>query len=107
MEPIRQVLGDRILIKLPEVKDTTDGGIIKPDEVIAQEAVEMEESGGFKAIATYVGDECKFVKAGDILEIDNAHLPVITVYNERYAAIYEHNVICIVNELEKNANITA
>ena len=47
------------------------------------------------------------VKVGDILEIDNAHLPVITIYNERYAAIYEHNVICIVNEIAVDKTITA
>jgi len=102
MEPVKQVLGDRILIKLPEVKETTEGGIIKPDEVLAQEAVEMEEGGGFQAIATYVGNDCKYVKVGDIIEIDNAHLPVITVYDTRFAAIFEHNVICIINRLEEN-----
>jgi len=107
MTPVKKVLGDRILIKLPEVKEVTDGGIIKPDEVVAQEAVQMEEEGGFKAVATYVGNDCKFVKVGDILEIDNAHLPVITIHNERYAAIYEHNVICIVNEIAVDKTITA
>lgn len=92
-------LHDRIMMELPTISETTtEAGVIIPESVNAEEEQKKlsQEEGKLVAIATFVGPEVKTVKVGDLLELDNASVPIITIEGVRYAVAREYNVICIV-----------
>ena len=96
------VLESRILVELPEVSDKTEGGIIKSEDMIAEEVAAIE-SVDYQAVASFVGPGCKVVKQGDWIEIDTGSVPILTLQGKKYGAIYEHNVVCVVEQVESNA----
>lgn len=88
-------VGDNILITLPEVKEKTESGIIKSDEMIEEEMGSVD-SHITKVVS--IGDNVKMVKVGDSIMIRNAQLPIYTVNGIRYGGIKEYDIFCIVTE---------
>lgn len=88
-------VGDNILITLPEIKEKTESGILKTEEMIAEEMEKMD-SHITKVIS--VGDNVKSVKVGDSIMIRNTQVPIYSVNGIRYGGIKEYDVFCIVTE---------
>jgi len=84
-------VGDNILIVLPEVKEKTESGIIKTDEMIAEEA----KDNHIVTVAS-VGSDVTKVKVGDRIMVRNTHIPIYEYEDVRYGGIKEYDVFCIV-----------
>ena len=80
-----------ILIELPEIKETTESGIIKSEEMMA---AEYKDSNVVKVLS--VGEEVTVVKKGDRVMIKNTHVPIFEHEGKRYGGISEYDVFCIV-----------
>jgi co-chaperonin GroES (HSP10) len=89
-------VGDNILITLPEVKEKTEAGIIKSDEMLAEEASKVDSH-----ITTVIsiGENVQNVKVGDKIMINNTQVPIFTINGVRYGGIKAYDVFCIVEEI--------
>ena len=89
--PFKQPLGNRVFFTLPEVEETTEGGIILSEDAMAERAAQMEKDG-MRVIAIACGPDCEIVKVGDELLLDAHHVPVFSLNKKRYSCVYEHNI---------------
>lgn len=95
MEKINCV-GDNILITLPEVKETTEAGIIKTEDMLAAEIEDMDSQ--ITSVVS-VGENVKAVKEGDRIIIRSHKVPIFIVNGVRFGGIKEYDIFCIVEEV--------
>lgn len=88
-------VGDNILITLPEVKEKTESGIYKTEEMIAEE---MEKVDSHITTVVSVGESVTKVKVGDRIMIVSTRVPIYSVEGIRYGGVKEYDVFCIVTE---------
>lgn len=88
-----ECLGDNILVKLPEVKETTEAGIIKSADMLEQEAAKNDE---MILEVVGVGPSIHTLRPGDKILIRNTHIPIYTIDDVRYGGIKEYDVFGIV-----------
>ena len=88
-----QAKGKNIMFILPEVEEKTEGGIIKTDEMLAAEALEMDSK-----ILTICskGEDVDKYEVGDNILITNANVPIFTIDGVRYGGVRDYDVFCVV-----------
>jgi len=85
-----ECIGDNIMFELPDVAEKTKGGIIKPEEVIVQEAAKQEDLEIVKIIS--VGKNVKTVKIGDSIFLSSPRVAIYTFEGKRYGGIKEYDI---------------
>lgn len=85
-----QCIGDNIMFELPDVAETTEGGIIKPEEVIIEEAAKQEDLEIVKIIS--VGVNVKSVKVGDSVFLSSPRVAIYTFEGKRYGGMKEYDI---------------
>lgn len=91
---------DNILIKLPEVEETTEAGIIKDEATIAAELAAQQDASDGSVLVSAVGELVEKTNVGDTILIRNTRLPILEIHNKRYAVIREMDVIGRVEECD-------
>ena len=85
-----ECVGDNIMFALPDVATTTEGGIIKPEEVIVAEAAKQEDLEIVEVIS--IGKNVKSVKVGDKIFLSSSRVAIYTFENKRYGGIKEYDI---------------
>ena len=85
-----ECIGDNIMFELPDVTTVTEGGIIKPEEVIVDETAKQEDLEIVKIIS--VGKNVKTLKVGDMVFLSTPRVAIYTFENKRYGGIKEYDV---------------
>lgn len=84
-------VGDNILIKLPEVSEKTEGGIIKSEEMLQEE----EKEHNIVEVVD-VGEDVSKVKVGDKVMLNSPRVYIHNYKDVRYGGIKEYDVFCVV-----------
>jgi len=77
-------LNNNVLIKLPEIKETTNSGIIKSEAMLAEEKKSKQDY--FTVVA--VSAEVTCVKIGDLILVANHSIPIIIIEGLQYGIIH-------------------
>ena len=97
-------LGDNILIRLPEIEEKTEGGIIKDQAMIEAEQEAMDSQ---VVEVVEVGEKVTSVKKGDKVLIRNPRVGVYMIDGVRYGGIVEYDIFSIVTQVETETEVSA
>ena len=96
------VIGNRILVKVEKIKETTDGGIILTADTRKGEQDRMSEGTlldfGALAFVDLVGDKEELPRAGDHLFFVKYAGKGITINDEEYRVINDEDVYALKRE---------
>ncbi len=97
---LHRPLHDGILVKSFDVEEKTDGGIIKPSEVIEKERNTIKDNHYREVVA--VGPEVKNVKIGDMVAF-NRMTPFYYNFQEgQFMQYFEHQCTAIYTEDDRD-----
>ncbi len=85
-----ECIGDNIMFELPDVEAVTEGGIIKPEEVIVDEAAKQEDLEIVKIVS--VGENVRTVSVGDKIFLSTPRVAIYTFEGKRYGGIKEYDI---------------